>query len=84
MQYVTAQNIDCTERETCVQKLDFGVCTIIGVPGDVFGEIGRDIKLLAHDKLIITVGYTYDSVDYLLSNDLQAFIVLCARCYVHE
>lgn len=68
-EYQTRQNIHVKEIETMMQILNFDVCTIISIPGDVFGEIGRDIKLLDNYNDIVVVGYTNDFIGYILSKE---------------
>lgn len=63
------KNVTVDSIKMEMQIVDFGGFSFIGIPGDVFGEIGRDISLLNSNKNIIALGYTNNFVGYIVSKD---------------
>ncbi len=52
-----------------IQLLKLGPCSIVTLPGDVFGEIGRDVCALI-DGPCFAAGYANDFIGYIVSNEL--------------
>lgn len=67
--YIKKKNIHSDSITSEMQSLNIGVCSIVGIPADCFGEIARDIKLLEHSNPIIVAGYTNDFLSYILSKE---------------
>jgi hypothetical protein len=55
--------------ETELQFIGLGVFSLFAIPGDVFGEIGRDLRQLSSLANTIVAGYTNDSVGYIISRE---------------
>lgn len=51
-----------------IQILNLGICAIATLPGDVFGEIGRDVCALV-DVPCFAAGYANDFIGYIVSNE---------------
>lgn len=62
------KEIDFNYLETLIQVTKLGEFTFIGLPGEAFGEIGRDIKEITGEKTMVT-GYCNDYVGYLVSKE---------------
>lgn len=67
--YATKKRITFTELTTEMQCIDFGAFALYSLPGDVFGEIGRDIRAGTALPNPITVGYANDFVGYIVSRE---------------
>lgn len=67
--YATKKRITFTKLVTEMQCIDFGPFAVYALPGDVFGEIGRDMRTAATLANPITVGYANDFVGYIVSRE---------------
>lgn len=77
-QYVSLQGFDRTRRfkkscnfeyiDSIVQVTKLGEFTFVGIPGEPFGEIGRDIKAITGENTMIA-GYCNDHTGYLVSRE---------------
>lgn len=67
--YQKKKNINVDKITTQMQSLNFGVCSLVGIPADVFAEIGRDIRLIQNQNEILVAGYTNDFVSYIVSKE---------------
>lgn len=56
------------EISSKIQLLKLGPCSIVSLPGDVFGEISRDVCALI-DGPCFAAGYANDFIGYIVSNE---------------
>lgn len=47
-----------------LQIVSFGPLALVGVPGELFAELGGRLKQLAPQKVVIVVGYTNEAMGY--------------------
>lgn len=67
--YATKRRITFAQITTEMQCIDCGLFALYTLPGDVFGEIGRDLRGASSLQNPITVGYANDFVGYIVSRE---------------
>lgn len=64
----TLRRMTMTDITSRIGVLSLGLCRFIGLPGDVFGEIGRDLRARKPERTAV-FGYTYDFIGYVVSKE---------------
>ena len=64
----TLRRMTMTDITSRIGVLSLGLCRFIGLPGDVFGEIGRDLRARIPERTAV-FGYTYDFIGYVVSKE---------------
>jgi neutral ceramidase len=57
------------ELESEVQLLSIGDARIVGIPGEVFVEIGLELREAAGPGPLLLAGYANDDVRYVMTDD---------------
>jgi neutral ceramidase len=60
---------EATELESDVQVIDLGGLRVCGLPGEIFVEIGLNIRAAAGPGNLLLVGFANDDVRYVMTDD---------------